>query len=461
MSGSVRSLHARLLVVIIVPVLLVAAILTVIRYYEVRQTTQQIYDTSLLSIAHVIARDVVLNQGDLLAERLLETLTDALGDQVFYHIVSDQAPPLLSGYTPQPIAENNTGDIRTPVFFDSEFRNQLVRAVSFREYFTTNAMTGSVTVTVWQNTGQREHLTLVLAGRGLITLILVILATGFLVWFGVSYGLKPLLDLQLAIEKRSPDDLSPIKRAVPREVSSLLAATNNLFGQVRNSFAEKDAFIANAAHQLRNPIAGLLSQAEAAERTNDNRQLKERVRDVAEAARRTARLTQQLLSMERVSQGNTLENPESFDIVNLVQEHLANVAARALKQGVKLSLTHEEKTILVRGNAILIGEALDNLLDNALRYGSDAGSKIETTIGRSDNTVTVSIVDNGAGIEEALLGTVFERFTRGAEDGSDGCGLGLAIAQSIVVKHGGDLQLNSSALGTEACISLPCREQAS
>jgi len=455
MSERVRSLHARLLVVIIVPVLLVAAILTVIRYYEVRQTTQQIYDTGLLSIAHVIARDVVLNQGDLLAEKLLETLTDALGDQVFYHIVSDQAPPLLSGYTPQPIAEGTKTDLRQPIFFDSEFRGQLVRTVSFREYFTTNAMNGSVTVTVWQNTGQRQNLTLMLAGRGVVTLILVILATGFIVWFGVNYGLKPLLDLQDAIEKRSPDDLSPIKRAVPREVSSLLEATNQLFGQLRNSFAEKDAFIANAAHQIRNPIAGLLSQAEAAERTNDPGILKERVRDVAEAARRTARLTQQLLSMERVSQNDKLELIESFDIVNLVQEHLATVAGRAFKQQVELSLTGIETPILVKGSSILIGEAFDNLIDNALRYGSVSGSKIKTDIRLNDQSVEISVTDSGSGIENDLLPNVFERFTRGTEDGSGGCGLGLAIAQSIVRKHGGDLQLKSTTAGTQAMIILP------
>ena len=455
MSDNVRSLHARLLVVIIVPVLLVAAILSVIRYYEVRQTTQQIYDTSLLSIAHVIARDVVLNQGDLLAERLLETLTDALGDQVFYHIVSDQAPPLLSGYTPPPTSDEKSKDLRTPVFFDSEFRDQLVRAVSFREYFTANNIEGSVTVTVWQNTGQRQNLTLKLTGRGLITLILVILATAFIVWFGVTNGLKPLLDLQSAIAKRSPDDMSPIKRAVPREVSSLVGATNNLFAQVRNSFAEKDAFIANAAHQLRNPIAGLLSQAEAAERTNDPALLKERVKDVAEAARRTARLTQQLLSMERVSHGAALENFESFDVVSLVQKQLAIGAASAFKQGVDLSLMGGEAAVFVKGNSILIGEAFDNLLDNALRYGADGG-KIETKISTSEQTVTISVIDEGAGLDEALLPIVFDRFTRGAEDGSDGCGLGLAIAQSIVRKHGGDLQLKCSTAGTQAIISLPC-----
>ncbi len=455
MAERVRSLHARLLAVIIVPVLLVAAVLTVIRYYEVRETTQQIYDTGLLSIAHVIARDVVLNQGDLLAEKLLETLTDALGDQVFYHIVSDQAPPLLSGYTPQPVAEGVKTDLRKPIFFDSEFRDQLVRAVSFREYFTTNAMEGSVTVTVWQNTGQRQNLTLMLAGRGVVTLILVILATGFIVWFGVNYGLKPLLDLQYAIEKRSPDDLSPIKRAVPREVSSLLEATNQLFGQLRNSFAEKDAFIANAAHQIRNPIAGLLSQAEAAQRTSDPEKLRERVRDVAEAARRTARLTQQLLSMERVSQNDTLEHLESFDIVNLVQEHLATTASRAFKQEVELSLTGLESEVLVEGNAILIGEALDNLLDNALRYGSRPGSKIETNIQSDDAVVSISVTDTGGGIHDGLLPNIFERFTRGKEDGSDGCGLGLAIAQSIVRKHRGDVQLASSNQGTTATITLP------
>ena len=455
MTGSVRSLHARLLAVIIVPVLLVAAILTVIRYYEVRQTTQQIYDTSLLSIAHVIARDVVLNQGDLLAERLLETLTDALGDQVFYHIVSDQAPPLLSGYTPQPIAKNTTNDLRTPMFFDSEFRNQLVRAVSFREHFTTNAMTGSVTVTVWQNTGQRQHLTLLLAGRGLVTLILVILATAFIVWFGVTNGLKPLLDLQSAIAKRSPDDMSPIKRAVPREVSSLVGATNNLFAQVRNSFAEKDAFIANAAHQLRNPIAGLLSQAEAAERTKDPEVLRERVSDVVEAARRTARLTQQLLSMERISQSSTLEQFESFDIVSLLREHLTSTAARAHKQAVEFSLSGVEEPIQVSGNPVLIGEAFDNLIDNALRYGCAANGKIETHISQINSIIKITVSDNGQGIADKILPDVFERFTRGAEDGSDGCGLGLAIAKSILQKHSGEIQLNSSSKGTQVIMILP------
>jgi two-component system sensor histidine kinase TctE len=260
--------------------------------------------------------------------------------------------------------------------------------------------------------------------------------------------------LQSAIAKRSPDDMSPIKRAVPREVSSLVGATNNLFAQVRNSFAEKDAFIANAAHQLRNPIAGLLSQAEAAERTKDPEVLRERVRDVAEAARRTARLTQQLLSMERVSQSPALEQFETFDIVNLVREQLTNTASRAYKQDVELSLTGVEDSVYIKGNAVLMGEAFDNLIDNALRYGSPDNGKIETRVQLENNQVTITVADNGTGIAEGLLPEVFERFTRGAEDGSDGCGLGLAIARSIVQKHNGELNLSTSKKGTEASIIL-------
>ena len=275
-------------------------------------------------------------------------------------------------------------DQNQPRYFDSEFRDHPVRAVYFREYLSSTSYEGWVKITVWQNIDQRQQLSLELAGRALFMLLVILLATAVIVWYGVTHGLKPLRDLQQAIERRSPDDLSPIKRAVPREVSRLVAANNHLFGQVRESIIEKDAFIANAAHQLRNPIAGLLSQAEAAERTNDNALLRARTQDVAEAARRMARLTQQLLSMERISQrgfdrgahdngpgsghGQPQNSSQCFDLGKLVEQTLAHCAVRALQQGVELSLTGETQGIEIQGQPTLIGEALDNLIDNALRY---------------------------------------------------------------------------------------------
>lgn len=348
MNKTVRSLHARLLIVIVVPLLLIVAVMTIARYYEAQETSQKIYDNALVSIAHVVVRDVVLSNGDLLAKRLLDTLTNALEDRIFYHVIGENSPTLLSGYTPPPLPPDTTHqDLRTPIFFDGHFRDEAVRVVMFREYLSVSNYEGWVTVTVWQNTNQRRNLSFSLAARALSMMALMIVVTALCVWFGVNHGLKPLFDLQQAIEKRSPDDISPIKRAVPREIATLVVAMNQLFRQLRESFAAKDAFIANAAHQIRNPIAGLLSQAEAAEHTNDPVKLKSRVADVAEAARRTARLTQQLLSMERVTQGAPEEHFEPFNIVSVVRDTLAQTASRAFKQQVDIALTGTEEALMV------------------------------------------------------------------------------------------------------------------
>ena len=303
MTERTGSLRGRLLKMIILPLLAVAAIAIAARYYEAKRTSQTLYDNALLSIAHVITRDVVLTDGDVLAEKLLETLTEALGDQIFYHVAGDTGSVLITGYTnpPKP-PEGKVAKPNEPVFFDQTYRGDPVRVVALREFISATPFNGWVNVTVWQRTGQREALRIELTGWSLAVMALIIMAAAAIVWFGVSFGLKPLLDLQDAIEKRSPDDLGGIRRTVPREVSSLVSSMNALFGQLRNAFAEKDAFIANAAHQLRNPVAGIQSQAEAAEGAREPEELRERIGDVAEAARRTSRLIEQMLSMERVSQ---------------------------------------------------------------------------------------------------------------------------------------------------------------
>ncbi|MGB1257033.1 MAG: sensor histidine kinase, partial [Thiolinea sp.] len=262
-------------------------------------------------------------------------------------------------------------------------------------------------------------------------------------------------------------------RAVPREVSNLVTATNHLLGQVQNSITEKNAFIANAAHQLRNPIAGLLSQAEAAERTQDSHLLRERISDVTEAARRTSRLTQQLLSMERISQGTLEGSFQEFNLIPVVRERLADIAALAHKQRIDISLQCHESTVMIHGNPLLIGEVFDNLLDNALRYGCNEGGRIDVYIAVThmkapspqawkseistvtDGWVEVSVNDDGCGIPDALLPKLFERFTRGTEDGSGGCGLGLAISRSIISAHSGEITVSSSAQGTQFTVRLP------
>lgn len=455
MKQTTSSLRYRLLKVIIIPLVFIVIGLTIGRYYEAKETSETIYDKALISIAHVIIRDAVLTGGDLLAENLLETLTEALGDQFFYH-VSSQNSGIVVGYSNPPLTPTEiTAHKNKPFFYDQTYRGEPVRVVVFREFISATPFEGWVKVTVWQSTLQRDKLKLRLAGRALGTLSLLTIAAALIVWFGIKYGLRPLQDLEEAINIRSQDDISNIQRAVPSEVSSLVTSMNSLFKKLRDSFAEKDAFIANAAHQLRNPIAGLMSQAEAAEKTRDPEELHRRVTDVAIAARRTARLTQQLLSMQQASNPYASIGFIRFDVSEMLENLMINFAQKAYAKGVLCSLEGSEKPIFIHGNEVLIGEVIENLLDNALKYGSKNGDEIQVSIKHTKNINIIYIQDFGNGIPEEFLPYLFERFTRAAEDGSNGCGLGLAIAKSITKQHNGSLEINTGSSGTCAVLTLP------
>ena len=380
MQNKVLSLRSRLLFVIIIPLLIIVSIGTVALYFDSQKKSQEIYDNLLHTISQVIMRDAVLRDGDLLTEQLLETLTDSLNDQIFYQ-VKDETNTLFVGYSNPPELPN-IDEIKPyqPIFYDSVYRDQDVRVIFSREFISSKEIPGWVNIYVWQTRFGQKQLLLELASDAFVTMLIMLLSTGLCVWFGVQFGLKPLLELQASIRKRSADDIREIKRTVPKEVSSLLSSMNNLFSQLRKAFTEKDDFIANAAHQLRNPIAGIQSQAEAAERSQSLESMRSRVRDVAEAAKKTSRLTQQLLSMEHVSQRSIKSEFKKLDLVKLTQEVLTKFALRADKQNVNLSLDCKEGKLFIKGSTTFLSEAIDNLIDNALLYGCPNDGSIMVTL---------------------------------------------------------------------------------
>ena len=456
MSVKVTSLRGRLLALIILPLLIIVSIGTIVLYYDSEKKSQQIYDKLLHSISQVILRDVVISEGDLLTEQLLETLTDTINDQIFYQVRDEKGGSLYVGYAnPPELPVNTIVKPYTPVFFDSVYRDQAVRVIASREFVAALETPDWVTIYVWQTTIGQKRLLLELASSAFVTMMIMLLSTALIVWFGVKFGLKPLLDLQSAIKKRSADDLARIKRTVPMEVSSLVNSMNKLFDQLRSAFAERDDFIANAAHQLRNPIAGIQSQAEAAERSKNLESMKQRVGDVVTAARKTSRLTQQLLSMEHVSQQSIKSEFQTLDLVKLTQETLANLAIRAQQQNVALSLECKESQIELHGSETFLSEAIDNLIDNALAYGCPNGGKIDVEIKLDDADVHLYVQDYGKGIDPKLITKVLERFVHGPDTNGEGSGLGLSIAKTIIELHGGELELLSEGQGTRVHIKIP------
>lgn len=442
------SLRSRLFVLIVLPLILVASFAGFARYVLAERMSQRLYDDTLLAVALTISRDVVLSEGDVLTEQLLDALTKALGDPVYYRIEGPESR-FVTGYSDAPErpfdAEVQSG---IPYFYDSTSLGLPVRVVTLREFIAEPQFGGWVTVDVWQTVNQREALSLELLAQAIILMAIVIVSAALLVWFGINIGLRPLLELREAVALRSPDDLGPIRRAVPKEVRNLVTAMNSLFARLSDAFALRDAFISDAAHQLRNPIAAIQAQAEAATTAPTEAELRSRVAELAETARRTGRLTQQLLSMEKAHGRNATSNWRTFDLRDLVEEVATSFAEKVLRRDISVSFQVFGNARSVKGDPVMIREAIENLLDNASRYGCPNGGDVDLEIDFGAKDVAIRVTDSGSGIPEEARDRVFDRFFRLNDDASGGCGLGLAIVRQVAEAHGGTAHIVALAQGS-------------
>ncbi|MEH0069264.1 HAMP domain-containing sensor histidine kinase [Pannonibacter sp. Pt2-lr] len=289
---------------------------------------------------------------------------------------------------------------------------------------------------MWQTTTQRSALSQELVTESLLLLGSIILSAALILWFGIQLGLKPLLDLRNAISLRTPDDLRPIRRWVPKELRPLVETTNSLFSRLAKAFEIRAAFISDAAHQVRNPIASIVSQAEAALSAPDEATPRQRVSGIAVSARATGRLTNQLLSMERVRRSLRSLFTQA-DLATLVSERVRAFAEIQMRRDVAVSFALEGEARPVTCDPVMVEEMLANLLDNAVRYALKPGGELAVTLAFQPETVRLSVQDDGPGVPEDLRERVFDRFFRRSLEMDNGCGLGLAIVADIADAHGG------------------------
>jgi len=258
---------------------------------------------------------------------------------------------------------------------------------------------------------------------------------GILINAGIARGLRPLKRLEAQLGDRTGPSLSalpPIELSqAPQEVHSLALAVNQLLDAVRRSLSQEKRFVNDAAHQLRTPLAGLVSQTELALNETELAAVKERLVKVHAGALRSAHLVHQLLSLARTEAEVTLQ---PLDVAQLVREVAREWTPRALAAGVDLGYEGEGR-VLVQGEKLLLREVLNNLIDNALHYAG-TGATLTVRVRSEKDRCVLEVEDNGPGLSEADLPRVFERFWRASEL-PGGCGLGLAIVAEIAHRHGG------------------------
>ena len=354
-------------------------------------------------------------------------------DSIYYRVVS-------------PAGMEIAGDADLPsppgdqMAHNTTYRGAAVRVVSVQAPCGRSACT----ILVGETMVKREHLARDLLLQSLFPEFLIALATMVIVWYGVKWGLKPLARLSEEIKARSAGDLRPIDAAAaPEETRPLVAALNGLLAEVSAASSHQQRFIADAAHQLRTPLAGLQAHTELALAQPMPQACRAQLEQVHKATIRTARLANQLLALARAEPG-ARSLMATLDLKNIAGGEAEAWVRQSLARDIDLGFELEPAP--VDGDAFLLREALSNLVHNALEY-SARGGRVTVRTGRRNGHAFLEVEDDGPGIAPAERSRVLERFYRVPGTPGTGSGLGLAIVREIAAGHGANLAISNASVG--------------
>ena len=447
-----RSIRTKLLLGLLIPLTVVAAFVSLETFFASQKISRDLSDKTLLAASLTILEQVISTNGNLLAEDTLQNLTDNLGDRFFYH-VSGPDGAFVTGYSgyPRP-PENLTITENEPYFYDGIHLDAPVRVVLVRKDLSDRELNGVTTITTWQRTTQRSNLTLSLFARSLARLVLLVLAAGAIVWIAVRFGLSPLTKLQSAIDQRTPYDLTPIKRAMPVELAGIVSSMNELFARVARSKSNRERFIGDAAHQLRNPIAAIKVQAETALNAEDQPAKQAGLRQILDVSNTSADMINKMLS-GATAHAMDRKSEKTFDLSAMLESAVQDAAPLAFESNHEMALDGTQEPIMFRGNETLLREAVSNLIHNAVLY-NDPGSLITVALKPGDKIIEISVGDTGEVFDEERFLQLSQPFYIG-HDGQSGSGLGLSIAKDIAKSHGGYLTTAPQPGGKTISIMLP------
>ena len=436
-----KSLRLHLLSWVVVPLVGLAAVNLWTSRHNAVETANLVTDRMLLGSARAIAEQVTASGGIIDATvppAAIEMFDTGDRDSVYYR-VQTSGGRLLSGYPELPAVPGTTGT-------EKAFRGQKLRLRSFSHPVVGAGADSPVLVTVGVTLEGRNAMVRRLWLSAFAQQAALVLIAGFFVLIGLRRGLEPLLRLRDIVRSRSNVELEPV--SVPEaqtEIRPLIEALNGYMDRVRAQMAAQRRFVANAAHQLRTPLALLATQTAYAQREMSVQSREEALTAIQASTRRLARLAEQLLTLSRAEPGSRRPRSDEIDLTDACREVLERLAPVAVDRGIDLGL-EAEGPVLVTGDRTMLGEMIVNLVDNALRHGRPNGN-VTVEVAERDGRAALTVADDGPGIPEAEREHVFERFYRMAQDGVEGSGLGLAIVREVVENASGQVTLSEGVSG--------------
>lgn len=446
------SIHRRILALAVALLLAAAVILVVfIRDYAER-ASDRAFDRLLAASALTIAGAVQVENEAVIVELPFASFAMFSGQDRVFYAVEDPDAKTVTGYEDLAalMPETVSGE---PHFADVAYRGETVRVASVGRLISTASDTGWVTIHVAETQNQREALANEILSNAIIPVIaLTLLAVG-LVWFGISRMFAPLTGLEHELRARAPDELSPITVPVPTEVGHLVSALNGFMARLRNAMTRVSSLVAEAAHEVRTPLASLRAQAEVAMDEPDLDALRGRVARIHQQAVQASQLVNQLLMEATISHRMENQEIETSTLATVIEDMRQRLDPDQA-QRVIVDLSPEFAEAQLRGDRVALREMIRNVVDNALVYST---GRVEIT-GRVGKTMLLlAVSDRGPGIEGDEKSAVLERFRRGRQSGrTAGSGLGLSIVARVVEAHKGRLELKDrEGGGLSVEIALP------
>jgi len=408
----------------------------VVAYYPSIEPATQAYDQALVDIGLALGSNIRIGQSEYrfeLPPAVEQVLRTDRFDRIYYRVMS-------------PAGLEIAGDAELPappgdaVAHNTVYNGEKVRVVSVQAPCGRSACTVLVAETMLK----RDRLTRDILLQSLFPELLIALATLVIVWFGVKRGLQPLARLSDQIKARSSGDLRPIDAAgAPEEARPLVGALNGLLDEVSAASRKQQRFLADAAHQLRTPLAGLQAHTELALAQPIPEACRAQLEHVHQATIRTARLANQLLALARAEPG-ARSLTSKVDLKTVAGGEAETWVRQALARDIDLGF--ELDTAPLEGDALLLREALSNLVHNALEY-TRRGGRVTVRTGRRDGHSFLEVEDDGPGIASQERARVLERFYRVPGTPGTGSGLGLAIVREIATGHGASIAITDSPVG--------------
>jgi two-component system sensor histidine kinase TctE len=431
-----RSLRAHLLRLLLPPIAALLVIGALVAYYPSVEPANQAYDQALVDIGLAIGNHIRVTPTEYrfdLPAAVEQVLRTDRFDSIYYRVMS-----------PAGLEIAGDADLPAPpgdqMAFNTMFNGEKVRVMSVQ----TPCGRSACTVLVAETMVKRTRATRDILFQSLFPDFLIALATLVIVWFGVKRGLQPLARLSEEIKARSSGDLRPIDAAgAPEEARPLVGALNGLLDEVSAANRKQQRFLADAAHQLRTPLAGLQAHTEIALAQQMPEACRAQLEQVHKATIRTARLANQLLALARAEPG-ARSSSEKIDLKELAGAEAETWVRQSLVRDIDLGF--ELEPAAVEGDAFLLREALSNLVHNAVEY-SPRGGRVTVRTGRRNGHAFLEVEDDGPGIAPPERGRVLERFYRVPGTPGTGSGLGLAIVREIAASHAASISIKDGAAG--------------